>query len=52
MNSSHGLMVNYRYDLAQIEHNNLNYVVDGHIAASEDVMGLISDLLDTEVNID
>jgi len=34
-------MVNYKYDLTQIESNNMNYVMDGEIAASDDVMRLM-----------
>ncbi|XP_066919103.1 malonyl-CoA decarboxylase, mitochondrial-like isoform X2 [Clytia hemisphaerica] len=42
LKSSHTLMVNYRYDLSQIETNNLKYVMGGEITASESVLEIVS----------
>lgn len=41
LNSSCGLMVNYKYDLSQLEKNNNNYVMEGKIAASPCVLDLL-----------
>ena len=38
---SHGLMVNYRYDLKEIERNHEAYANSGHVAASRSVRGLL-----------
>ena len=40
-NSSYGLMVNYRYDLKEIEKNNEEYVMNGRIATSDTVRTLL-----------
>ena len=36
-------MVNYRYNLSEIEVNNNNYVMHGKIAASDHIMKWLSD---------
>ena len=41
LEKSYGLMVNYKYDLNQIEHNNRQYIMDGTIAISDDFRSLI-----------
>jgi malonyl-CoA decarboxylase len=41
MRDAHGLMVNYRYDLKEIERNHEAYVNEGVIAASRAVRGLL-----------
>ena len=41
MNRSYGMMVNYKYDLAQIERNNKQYIIDGIIATSDSVYQLV-----------
>eukprot|EP00794_Sanderia_malayensis_P000358 gene358-991_t len=41
INRSFAIMVNYKYDLSQIEQNNKQYVVDGKIAASDKVLHFI-----------
>ncbi|KAL6777905.1 hypothetical protein ACKKBG_A16160 [Auxenochlorella protothecoides x Auxenochlorella symbiontica] len=38
---SHGIMVNYMYDLGSLEANNRVYVVQGKVAASEEVLRLL-----------
>jgi malonyl-CoA decarboxylase len=41
LREAHGLMVNYRYDLADIEKNHEAYAQDGTVAASRAVRGLL-----------
>ncbi|XP_065056845.1 malonyl-CoA decarboxylase, mitochondrial-like [Rhopilema esculentum] len=41
MNRSYGMMVNYKYDLAHIERNNKQYIIDGIIATSDSVYQLV-----------
>ena len=41
LREAHGLMVNYRYDLADIEKNHEAYASDGTVAASRGVRGLL-----------
>lgn len=41
MERSHGLMVNYLYDLKQIEKNHETYVQQGNLAVSKSVRGLV-----------
>ncbi|MGE3065430.1 MAG: malonyl-CoA decarboxylase [Hyphomicrobiaceae bacterium] len=41
LREAHGLMVNYRYDLKEIEKNHEAYVNDGVVAASRQVRGLL-----------
>lgn len=41
MAASHGLMVNYRYDLSHIENYNHDYVMKGNIATSNSVKELL-----------
>ena len=41
LREAHGLMVNYRYDLKEIERNHEAFVNDGEIAASRAVRGLL-----------
>jgi malonyl-CoA decarboxylase len=41
LREAHGLMVNYRYDIADIEKNHEAYAQDGIIAASRAVRGLL-----------
>ena len=43
LNLSHGIMVNYRYNLSEIEVNNNDYVMHGKIAASDQVVKWLSD---------
>lgn len=40
---SHGIMVNYMYDLDALEANNRAYVVQGRVAASEEVQQLLGE---------
>ena len=42
LRQSHGIMVNYLYDLGDIEPNHEAYVNDGEIAASKSVRSLLS----------
>ena len=42
MDRSYGIMTNYKYDLSQIEGNNKQYVINGKIAVSDSVHGLIA----------
>ena len=41
LREAHGLMVNYRYDLSEIERNHEAYAFDGAVAASRSVRGLL-----------
>jgi malonyl-CoA decarboxylase len=41
MRDAYGLMVNYRYDLKEIERNHEAYVNEGVVAASRAVRGLV-----------
>lgn len=41
LREAHGLMVNYRYDLGEIEKNHEAYAADGTVAASRAVKGLL-----------
>jgi malonyl-CoA decarboxylase len=41
LREAHGLMVNYRYDLKEIERNHESYANDGEIIASRTVRGLL-----------
>lgn len=41
LREAHGLMVNYRYDLAEIEKNHEAYAAEGTVAASRAVRGLL-----------
>ncbi|MGL4396408.1 MAG: malonyl-CoA decarboxylase domain-containing protein, partial [Hyphomicrobium sp.] len=41
LREAHGLMVNYRYDLGEIERNHEAFVADGTVAASRGVKGLL-----------
>ena len=41
LREAHGLMVNYRYDLTEIEKNHEAYAQDGTVAASRAVRGLL-----------
>jgi malonyl-CoA decarboxylase len=41
LREAHGLMVNYRYDLKEIERNHEAYANDGEIAASRGVRSLL-----------
>jgi malonyl-CoA decarboxylase len=41
LSEAHGLMVNYRYDLSEIERNHEAYACDGVIAASRSVRSLL-----------
>jgi malonyl-CoA decarboxylase len=41
LREAHGLMVNYRYDLAEIERNHEAYAQDGTVAASRSVRALL-----------
>jgi malonyl-CoA decarboxylase len=41
MRESYGLMVNYLYQLDAIEANNLAYVLQSHIASSDQVRALL-----------
>lgn len=41
LREAHGLMVNYRYDLGEIEKNHEAYAADGTVAASRNVRGLL-----------
>ena len=41
LREAHGLMVNYRYDLAEIERNHEAYANDGTVAASRSVRALL-----------
>ncbi len=41
LREAHGLMVNYRYDLAEIERNHEAYAQDGTVAASRAVRSLL-----------
>lgn len=41
LREAHGLMVNYRYDLAEIEKNHEAFAADGTVAASKAVRGLL-----------
>ncbi len=41
LRAAHGLMVNYRYDLKEIERNHEGYANDGFVAASRSVRGLL-----------
>ena len=42
LRQSAGLMVNYRYDLEDVEDNNQRYLTDGTIAISEQARALLS----------
>jgi malonyl-CoA decarboxylase len=44
LRESHGLMVNYRYDLKEIERNHEAFENDGTIAASRAIKGLLRPL--------
>ena len=44
LREAHGLMVNYRYDLKEIERNHEAYANDGVVAASRAVRGLLRPL--------
>lgn len=41
LREAHGLMVNYRYDLSEIERNHEAYAAEGTVAASRAVKGLL-----------
>ena len=41
LREAHGLMVNYRYDLKEIERNHEAYANEGEVAASRGVRGLL-----------
>ena len=41
LRAAHGLMVNYRYDLKEIERNHEGYANDGTVAASRAVKALL-----------
>ena len=41
LRAAHGVMVNYRYDLKEIERNHEGYANDGTVAASRAVKGLL-----------
>lgn len=43
LSRSHGIMVNYLYDMEQVEENNKRYVVHGDIAASKQVKQLLKE---------
>eukprot|EP00965_Chrysotila_dentata_P090041 2971759-Pleurochrysis_carterae.AAC.1 len=45
---SAGMMVNYQYEIAEIERNHSRYVGEGVIAANEEVHALISDAVEDE----
>ncbi len=42
MRQSYGLMVSYRYELAEVEENHERFLRDGHIAAARRVLRLLS----------
>jgi len=42
MERSYGIMVNYMYDMAEVEGNNKRYIVEGKIAVSEEVEELLN----------
>jgi malonyl-CoA decarboxylase len=46
MRQSLGFMVNYLYVPAEIERNHEQYVKEGECAASDEVRGLLADLLE------
>jgi malonyl-CoA decarboxylase len=41
LREAHGVMVNYRYDLSEIERNHEAYAQDGTVAASRSVRALL-----------
>ena len=43
LNLSHGIMVNYRYNLSEIEVNNNDYVMHGKITASDQIVKWLSE---------
>jgi malonyl-CoA decarboxylase len=48
LREAHGLMVNYRYDLSEIERNHEAYASDGAVTASRSVRGLLKALPKTK----
>jgi malonyl-CoA decarboxylase len=41
MDQSYGMMVNYRYELSEVEENHERFQRDGHIAAARRVLRLL-----------